>query len=297
MVYPRFLLTGWRIWARAAAVFGGGGGPELSGTRQVIPPGIASTSQGMVYREPCPGFPVACLVAITVMVLIGLVLTWLSSRGQFMFLHCVAKNKAEVSIPWTKIRPARQQPVSVSHRLWADFLCDRGSVYAGRGGVGGSMPSPTGEDPGLKQINPSMIISLVVGISRADNAVYCTGSDKYIHAGFCGADHVFADAKLRGRMARVFGDRVRPKRRPFSLSPLSDCHRHGRQSALVLAFALVTCGCACCFLAIPYIGTVVALPLLVFNRAYSLHYLRQFGSDFDVFIPEPEDIPVPVIVV
>jgi len=34
--------------------------------------------------------------------IIGIVLAWLRSRGQFMFLHCVAKNKAEVSIPWTK---------------------------------------------------------------------------------------------------------------------------------------------------------------------------------------------------
>jgi hypothetical protein len=28
------------------------------------------------------------------------------------------------------------------------------------------------------------------------------------------------------------------------------------------------------------------LPLLVFKRAYSLFYLRQFGPEFDVFIPE-----------
>jgi hypothetical protein len=37
---------------------------------------------------------------------------------------------------------------------------------------------------------------------------------------------------------------------------------------------------------IPYIGTVLMLPLFVFKRAYSLCYLGQFGSSFDVFAPE-----------
>lgn len=67
-------------------------------------------------------------------------------------------------------------------------------------------------------------------------------------------------------------------------------------SAIILATVLVTCCCACCLFRIPYIWAVLLLPVLVFKRAYSLHYLRQFGSDFDVFIPEPEVEPMPVIV-
>jgi hypothetical protein len=33
----------------------------------------------------------------------------------------------------------------------------------------------------------------------------------------------------------------------------------------------------------PDIGTVLLLPILVFQRAYSVFYLRQYGSDYDVF--------------
>src|ERR1017187_3569220 len=33
---------------------------------------------------------------------VGVVLLWLRSRGQFMFLHCVALNKAEIDVPWRK---------------------------------------------------------------------------------------------------------------------------------------------------------------------------------------------------
>ena len=55
---------------------------------------------------------------------------------------------------------------------------------------------------------------------------------------------------------------------------------------IVVAAAMVTCCCACCILAIPYIGTVLFLPVLIFKRAYSLFYFRQYGSQFDVFVPE-----------
>jgi hypothetical protein len=44
--------------------------------------------------------------------------------------------------------------------------------------------------------------------------------------------------------------------------------------------------CASCLLLIPYIGTVILLPVLVFTRAYSLYYLQQFGPEFDVFRTE-----------
>ncbi|MHC5095362.1 MAG: DUF7544 domain-containing protein [Planctomycetota bacterium] len=62
---------------------------------------------------------------------------------------------------------------------------------------------------------------------------------------------------------------------------------------IVLLAVLVTCCCAACFLMIPYIGTVVMLPILVWRRAYSLLYLSQYGPEFDVFVPEPTPIVVP----
>jgi len=54
---------------------------------------------------------------------------------------------------------------------------------------------------------------------------------------------------------------------------------------LVVIVVLVTCCIAGCFLAIPYVGTVLLLPVLVFQRAYSLHFLAQFGPAYDVFPP------------
>jgi len=66
---------------------------------------------------------------------------------------------------------------------------------------------------------------------------------------------------------------------------------------LALATMIVACvaTCAtCCIAAIPYIGTVILLPVFVLLRSFSLLFLRQFGSDYDVwanFIP-PEFSPI-----
>jgi hypothetical protein len=52
-----------------------------------------------------------------------------------------------------------------------------------------------------------------------------------------------------------------------------------------IIFVVFCIGCCfCCasvLLLVPYISTVILLPLFVFKRAYSLYYLRQFGPRFD----------------
>jgi hypothetical protein len=56
---------------------------------------------------------------------------------------------------------------------------------------------------------------------------------------------------------------------------------------------LVTCCCAGCLLLLPYLGTVLLLPVLVFKRAYPLYFLAQFGPEYDVFPPPSAAAPSP----
>ena len=57
--------------------------------------------------------------------------------------------------------------------------------------------------------------------------------------------------------------------------------------AIVFMAIIVTCCIAACFLALPFVGTVLLLPILVFKRAYALYFLAQFGPQYDVFPPPP----------
>ena len=59
--------------------------------------------------------------------------------------------------------------------------------------------------------------------------------------------------------------------------------------ATAVAAMLLTC-LTCCIAAIPYLGTVIMLPLFVFHRSYSLYVLRQFGQEFNLIVdiaPQP----------
>ncbi len=77
---------------------------------------------------------------------------------------------------------------------------------------------------------------------------------------------------------------------------------------LAIATGLISCFaiCAtCCIAAIPYIGTVILLPVFVLLRSFSLLFLRQFGPEYDVwasfvppeflsiFSPAPSGPPLP----
>jgi hypothetical protein len=54
------------------------------------------------------------------------------------------------------------------------------------------------------------------------------------------------------------------------------------------AIFFLACCCTGCFLKIPYISTVLLLPILIFKRSYSMYYIQQFCPEFDVFIPEAQ---------
>jgi hypothetical protein len=63
--------------------------------------------------------------------------------------------------------------------------------------------------------------------------------------------------------------------------------------AMLMIGAIVTCA-TCCLAALPYIGTVILLPVFVCLHAFALAFLRQFGPDYDVwanFMP-PEFLPI-----
>jgi hypothetical protein len=57
----------------------------------------------------------------------------------------------------------------------------------------------------------------------------------------------------------------------------------------------VTICITCCIAAIPYVGSVILLPISVTLYAFTLLFLRQFGPDFDVWqrIPSAEPAPIP----
>jgi hypothetical protein len=58
-------------------------------------------------------------------------------------------------------------------------------------------------------------------------------------------------------------------------------------AALILGLVCATFCLAACLLAIPYVGTVLLLPLFVFTRCYALYFLEQLGPEWTLLEPPP----------
>ena len=69
---------------------------------------------------------------------------------------------------------------------------------------------------------------------------------------------------------------------------------------MMMIGGIATC-LTCCLAALPYVGTVILLPVFVCLRAFGLCFIRQFGPDYDVWAtiapttttaaPEPPPLP------
>jgi hypothetical protein len=227
------------------------------------------------------------LVLLILGVVVAIVVLWLSSRGRFMFLHCVAQNKAEVKIPWHRYR--QQANSLLLFRLVAGIIFFVSialialpvALLAGVIGRGGDRVAF-----GIIGIILMLVLVLIpVGIIYSLILKFTR-------------DFVVATMYLRGCTCvegwRAFRGLLSANAGRFTLYILFQILMAMAVSAIVTAFGFLTCCCGFFVLAIPYVGAVVTLPLLAFMRAYSLQYLAQFGPAFDAFAqPEPEVAPTP----
>ena len=73
----------------------------------------------------------------------------------------------------------------------------------------------------------------------------------------------------------------------FWFESKSESAKAGLLLGLGAAVAAVILSCVtCCLTAIPYLGTVIMLPIFVFSRSYPLYFLEQLG--LQIFpLPEP----------
>jgi hypothetical protein len=219
------------------------------------------------------------LPLVAVVLLLGLavwvLLIWLSSRGRFMFLHCVALDKAEVAVPWRKF--AREANSLFRFRLVVALvgmvvvlpLVVVMAVSAWRMIERGE-PSVSGI---LELVGAGLLLLLLTVVFWV---VKRLATDFVVPIMFRrGGTCLQGWAVLLGLLAGNLGR--------FILYFLFQIVLALATGVLVLTAFLVTCCIFCCLAALPYLGTVLLLPIFVFRRAYSLFYLAQYGEDYDVF--------------
>jgi len=220
------------------------------------------------------------LAVVLIVVILGLTLlfNWLSSRGRFMFLHCVALNRAEVVAPWNQF--ARE----ANSLFWFRLVL---------GLIGALLTLP------LVALMALLILGMVkagaasgagVGLSAVALLTVLVIATGFFVIRKLTMDFVVPIMFLRRKTCR---EGWRELRGLFTgnvgvliLYFLFQLVLAMVIGMMVLMVVIATCCIAGCFMALPYLGTVLLLPVHVFHRAYSLYYLAQFGREFDVFRTE-----------
>ena len=218
--------------------------------------------------------PVAVFVVL-ISVAIGLVIAWLSSRGRFMFLHCVAGNKSEVKIPWAKYKD-----LSYSLFLFRVVIGLSGFVVVAVPAIYIVVMFFIMASAGVPKVG-AIVGMIFLGFCIVVISI-CLGLISKFTTDFVVPVMFLRTIKIREAW-REFLKILSVNKARFLLYILFQIVINLTIGMIILVLCCVTCCCACCFFALPYIGTVVLLPVHIFKMAYSLFYLKQFGPQLDVF--------------
>ncbi len=226
------------------------------------------------------------IIIFVVIVVLSLVFMWLRSRGQFMFLHCVAENKGEVVLPWKQYAPQANSLFLFRAVLWGiglvlslalvvpliliiiSFAETNFKVFAAAGVI-----------PAIFIVLGLILMGIIFGVIKT-----------VVH------DFVVPLMYLNGCTVtdgfKRFWALCRPNFGTFFLFLLFLIVVNLVVGMIALAVVLAAC-CMCCIgiiFMLPYIGTVAMLPLIVWRRAYSAIFLSQFGPEYNVFYAKTQTV-------
>jgi hypothetical protein len=218
----------------------------------------------------------AGLVVMAALLAIWVFLLWLSSRGVFMFLDGVIHNRARVSEPWHRFR-------HLSNSLFLGRL-----VLFAFGAGATLMVAALGTliawpDIEAGRFGPGALGALLVGIFIVGTLFMALLLVHQILSDFAvlimyrrnvylaTALHILRREILPGRLGAV----VR-----FYLMKLL---LYIAISLVIIIGGCLTCCLLYCITALPYIGSVVLLPVSVFVRGYSIFFFEQCAPRWRLF--------------
>ncbi|MGO8765810.1 MAG: hypothetical protein ACLQSR_11845 [Limisphaerales bacterium] len=230
--------------------------------------------------------PLAAFLILFVLAL-WILFLWLNSRGKFMFLHCVALDKAEVVEPWNRYS------APANSLFWFRLVL---------GLIGMVLMLPVIGFTVLLFVRmilsggPTQIFAFIMLAAGLVMVILFFAIVFGLIHKFT-VDFVVPIMYLRGgRCLAAWGEFWRmlcAYPGTFVLYILFQIAMALAIGVMVLIAIICTCCIAACFMIIPYIGTVLLLPIFIFRRSYSLYFLQQFGSDYDVFPPPISSPPPP----
>jgi len=272
--WRKWFVLGFCAWL---ANLGEGGGPNFNaGGRGPGGPsggGHASFDPVLEWIREHVGLVILLAVVVLVVLLaIGVVLTWLSSRGKFMFLDGVVQNRGAVVEPWHRFRTPGNSlfgfRVVFGLAALAVFLLIAGA------GLAIAWPDIQAERFGVMAVAAIVVTSLLLIPAML----------VLVLIGALLKDFVVPVMYLRGVRALAAWGIVWREILPGNFWKIVLFYLMRIVLGLGIAVVAIVATCfTCCLTIVPYLGTVILLPIFVFMRSYSVYFLQQFGPGWQFF--------------
>jgi MFS family permease len=227
-----------------------------------------------------PGWFVGIVFIGIFLIILGVILTWLSSRGTFMFLDSVVHDRAEIAKPWKRYRLEgnslflwRLVFILICIILFTSyiifFFTTASHLYSG---------SYYERAPVFLMVVMSFLFILTAAVIGFISMFLNSFVAPIMYKNSIKATQAWS------RFLSLF------KRHPFHFILFGlILFVLAILSVIFVAVAgLLTCCVGFLLLIIPYIGTVFTLPIWYTFRAFSLEFLAQFGPEYELFPPSGE---------
>jgi hypothetical protein len=258
----KWLVIGFAAWLANLGSGGGGNFSYPNNEREE-----AHKLNETIGQIPQPVLIAGICVLVCIVLLLIILFAWLRARGRFILVDCIVRNRAAIVEPWKEFRTEGNSFFLFS--LVVALIVVSVIAIAGLVLIVPFMPwhGLAGPDVGFW-----VGISLTAFISVCLVFVWTLATQMMVPIMYrrrCGARLAFAQTV----------DLVSSQPGPILLYVLF-------LMLLIVAMVMISCvvTCAtCCIAAIPYVGTVILLPIPVTLGAFLLLFLRQFGPDYDVW--------------
>ena len=272
--FKKWLVIGFAAWLANLGGGGGGGNFNYPDDRHES----AHKLNEAIGHIPQPVLITGICILVCVVLVLFVLFAWLRARGRFILVDCIVRNRAAIAEPWKEFRAEGNSFFLFS--LLVALIAASVIVVAGLALILPFIPGRGQAEPGL---------AFWIGISLTAFISVCL---------------IFAWALVSQVMAPImYRQRCRARAAFAQAVRLVSAHPGPillyvlffmlLAVAMVMVSCVVTCA-TCCIAAIPYVGTVILLPIPVTLGAFFLLFLRQFGPDYDVwaaFMP-PEFLPL-----
>lgn len=274
----KWLILGFNVFL--AGLAGGshgsvGGSPEDASGHVTFREFLELPEKASRWLVTHPGWVALITLGAALALIVYAVLTWLSSRGTFMFLDNVVYDRAEVVAPWKRYKRLGNSLFLwrlgftliclVVLVLWAAFFFTSAShQYAASGDT--RIPVLFIVEMAVLALFMVVVMgyislflkSFVVPIMARHNLTAIPAWERFLS--------LFDEAPLH-----------------FVFYGLFVLALGSTALTLVAVTGMLTCCVGFLALLIPYLGTVITLPIWYLFRAFSLEYLGQFGPDYALF--------------